>query len=213
MKNADYSGGYQQVDIGIDKHALEHFKFATISASRHRTSAGDLSLILLHALINTGIDTELPVGHIVQGDMERELLDCAVQLRHVVPELPEGIHEEYRIVPAILARGISRSRGFKLYELTDGWMHSRVGLGARVRDERYSEVGMIVGTNARHLRYVLFHGSILIRGPKETLRLCDFLLQQELIERPDEVVSLGHVVASIGRVECVPVQRNIKVCP
>ena len=101
MQNTNNTGGDKKIDIGIQKHFLNHLNLAPITRRRWDWAPkGRLMLLLLGIILNARHYGELPLLDGVQGNAQWNFVDSGVELYHMVPKLPETIEEESRIIPA-----------------------------------------------------------------------------------------------------------------
>lgn len=161
VENTDDGGGGKKIDVGIDEDSFKLFEFAAVSLSCDGSSSGNVSLIRLDRLVDTGVESEFPVVEIVQGDVDWQRLDGIVQFDHVISQLPESVYVENGIVPPVLTRLVSCAGSFQGDVGADGGMHIDVALVAGVGDERHGKIRMIVRGPHRTRRYRL---GLLFRG-------------------------------------------------
>lgn len=90
---------------------------------------------------------KLPVCEVVQINVQGNFSNGCVQRHHVRPELPEGVDEENRIVPSVLASTITCTSSFCVNILSDSRGYSWVLYGSTVWDEGHGEVWVVMSSN------------------------------------------------------------------
>ena len=214
VQHADDARRREQIDVGVHEDTLELLELAAVPGRRHRAAARNLPSILSHALVEARVDAEFPVAQVVQLEMQRQRLDGRIEFGHVFAQLPERVDEQYRIVPAVLARRIAGPAGLEIDVLAHRGMHVGVGNVAGIRDHRDGAVGVIEGSNHRAFGPdVVRSVRGLVRRPQQLLRFDRLLLRDILCQRPDEMIRLRLVIGALGGIQSGPRQRHENMGP
>lgn len=213
MQNSDNTGGTKEVNVSVQKNLLDHFPLRTITTTRHGSTICSLAGTLLGALVNASDDIELPVGHVVQGNTQGHFIDGRVQQGHMTLQLPESVQEHDRIIPTILAGGVTSIGTFELYILASGRRQLAKSLRTAIGNQRDGEVGVIVRSSGDFGFIILFLGlGSIIRGQK-VFELLGLFLGKILIERTNEMEGVVGGVILCSRVQLEARTRNEEVRP
>lgn len=172
-----------------------------------------MASILLGVHLNVGHDLELKGCHVGEVNVQRKLLDGVVEGNHLLVELPEGVDEEQRVVPAILAGSVTGPRRLEANKVLDGGVHVGKILEAKRRDEREARVGVVVVGNDGASGLLNLRLLVFLLCFQQIARLDNLLLGQVVSQGISKVECLSRIILGLLRVQDATRQTDEEVTP
>ena len=213
VEDGDNGCDTEEVRVAVDQDLLEHLHLRSIATSWCRLTGSGSGSLGAQVLVDRGKQIELPVGQVIEIDVQWQSLDSIVELDHLLLELPEGVGVEDGVIPAMLTSGVARTCGVELHVFPGTRLHLRIAEDTRVGDHGDGEVGVIVVANDLACLFLFFRlDRILLRHVAEQVpRLLDLLLWLILRQGADKVVGLRGVVAGLSGVHDSTALGHIEV--